>query len=96
MASMGHKESQRNTEEHKEYPMAASTHNFILNYNELNIITGLLNDSYNNTHDTNSKNSTKALLDKIRTQRDCGYPPAKDYPFWRDTYSCPNCCNEEE
>ena len=62
--------------------MAASVHNFILTYNELNIITGLLNDAYNNTYDTNSKNSTKALLDKIRTQRDCGYPPATDFPFW--------------
>lgn len=86
MASMAYSKPQRNTKNHREYPMAASVHNFILTYNELNIITGLLNDSCNSTHDTNSKNSTKALLDKIRTQRDCGYPPANDYPFWMQEY----------
>ena len=66
--------------------MAASTHNFILNYNELNIIVGLLRDSYNNTTDENSKNSTMALMDKIVEQRDSGYP-ARDYPFWRNYFS---------
>jgi len=65
--------------------MAASTHNFILTYNELNIIQGLLRDSYNNTTDENSRNSTKELFDKIVYQRDCGYP-AKDYPFWRNYF----------
>ena len=62
--------------------MAASIHNFILNWNELNIIQGLLWDSYNNTTDDNSKNSTMALMNKIKEQRDSGYP-ARDYPFWR-------------
>lgn len=65
--------------------MSASVHNFILTYNELNIITGLLRDSYDNTTDDNSKNSTMALLDKIKEQRDSGYP-AKDYPFWRNYF----------
>ena len=65
--------------------MAASVHNFILTYNELNIIQGLLRDSYNNAPDKNSKNSTKALMDKIVEQRDSGYP-AKDYPFWRNYF----------
>ena len=62
--------------------MAASVHNFILNYNELNIITGLLWDSYNKSPDKNCATSTMALLEKMRTQRDSGYP-AKDYPFWQ-------------
>jgi hypothetical protein len=65
--------------------MAASTHNFILTYNELNIIQGLLWDSYLNASDENSANSTKALYDKIKQQRDSGYP-AKDYPFWRNYF----------
>ena len=65
--------------------MAASVHNFILSWNELNIIQGLLRDSYNNTTDENSRNSTKELMDKIVDQRDCGYP-AKDYPFWRNYF----------
>jgi hypothetical protein len=61
--------------------MAASIHNFILNFNELNIIQGLLRDSYHNTTDENSRNSTKVLMDKIVDQLYSGYP-AKDYPFW--------------
>ena len=65
--------------------MAASVHNFILTYNELNIIQGLLWDSYINATDENSANSTKALYDKIKQQRDSGYP-AKDYPFWRNYF----------
>ena len=65
--------------------MAASVHNFILTYGELNIITGLLWDSYRNATDENSANSTKALYDKIREQRESGYP-AKDYPFWRNYF----------
>ena len=65
--------------------MAASTHNFILTYNELNIISGLLWDSYINATDENSANSTKALYDKIKQQRDSGYP-ARDYPFWRNYF----------
>ena len=65
--------------------MAASIHNFILNWNELNIIQGLLRDSYHNTTDENSRNSTKELMDKIVEQRDSGYP-ARDYPFWRNYF----------
>ena len=65
--------------------MTASIHNFILNYNELNIITELLRASYENNSDENSANSTKVLHDKLITQRDSGYP-AKDYPFWRNYF----------
>ena len=65
--------------------MAASVHNFILNFNELNIIQGLLRDSYHNTTDENSRNSTKVLMDKIVDQLYSGYP-AKDYPFWRNYF----------
>ena len=65
--------------------MAASAHNFILTWNELNIIQGLLRDSYQNTTDENSRNSTKELIDKIVEQRDSGYP-ARDYPFWRNYF----------
>jgi hypothetical protein len=65
--------------------MAASVHNFILNFNELNIIQGLLRDSYRNTTDENSRNSTKVLMDKIVDQLYSGYP-ARDYPFWRDYF----------
>ena len=66
--------------------MAASVHNFILNFNELNIIQGLLRDSYNNTTDENSRNSTKVLMNKIVEQLYSGYP-ANDYPFWRNYFS---------
>ena len=65
--------------------MAASVHNFILDFNELNIIQGLLRDSYNNTTDENSRNSTMTLMNKIADQRDSGYP-ARDYPFWRNYF----------
>ena len=69
--------------------MAASTHNFILTYNELNIIQGLLWDSYRTAPDENSANSIKALMDKMKQQRDSGYP-AKDYPFWRKYFDITN------
>ena len=65
--------------------MAASMHNFILNWNELNIIQGLLRDSYDNTTDENSRNSTKALMDKLVEQLYSGYP-ASEYPFWRNYF----------
>ena len=65
--------------------MAASMHNFILNWNELNIIQGLLRDSYENTTDENSRNSTKALMDKLVEQLYSGYP-ASEYPFWRNYF----------
>ena len=65
--------------------MAASVHNFILTWNELNIIQGLLRDSYENTTDENSRNSTKALMDKLVEQLYSGYP-ASEYPFWRNYF----------
>jgi len=65
--------------------MAASTHNFILNYNELNIIQGLLYEEVRRTTDENSINSLNELRTKIREQRDSGYP-ARDYPFWRNYF----------
>ena len=65
--------------------MAASMHNFILTWNELNIIQGLLRDSYENTTDENSRNSTKALMDKLVEQLYSGYP-ASEYPFWRNYF----------
>ena len=65
--------------------MAASVHNFILNYNELNIIQGLLYKEVCRITDENSINSLNELRTKIREQRDSGYP-AKDYPFWRNYF----------
>jgi hypothetical protein len=74
--------------------MAASVHNFILTFNELNIIQGLLRDSYDNAPDDNCRNSTKVLMDKLVEQLYSGYP-AKDYPFWRKYFdkfaSCTTC-----
>ena len=65
--------------------MAASVHNFILTYNELNTITGLLWEAINETNDENTRNSLMSLYMKMRKQRDSGYP-AKDYPFWRQYF----------
>ena len=62
--------------------MAASTHNFILTWGELNIIQGLLHDSVKQATDKNERNTLLALREKMVKQRDSGYP-AKDYPFWR-------------
>jgi hypothetical protein len=62
--------------------MAASVHNFILTWNELNKIQGLLYDAMKNAPDENSRNSLEVLRTKMIEQRDSGYP-AKDYPFWR-------------
>jgi len=62
--------------------MAASVHNFILTYNELNIIQGLLYEEVCRITDENSINSLNELRTKIQEQRDSGYP-AKDYPYWR-------------
>ncbi len=64
--------------------MAASVHNFILTYEELQVILSALDEQGNRQffdRDTNGANRTKALETKIREQRDSGYP-AKDYPFW--------------
>ena len=65
--------------------MAASVHNFILSYNELNIIQGMLKERATTVTDKNSVNELLALSEKLREQRDCGYP-AKDYPFWRNYF----------
>lgn len=65
--------------------MAASTHNFILVFNELNIIQGLLRDAIEKATDSNSKNSLTALHTKLNDQLYSGYP-AKDYPFWRNYF----------
>ena len=65
--------------------MAASVHNFILTWEELNIIQGLLQEEVRRSTDENSINSLNALRTKIQEQRDSGYP-AKDYPFWRQYF----------
>ena len=65
--------------------MAASVHNFILTYSELNIIQGLLYEEVRRITDENSIRSLNELITKIQKQRDSGYP-AKDYPFWRNYF----------
>ncbi len=74
--------------------MAASVHNFILTYNELNIIQGLLYQAVHRATDENSKNSLNELRTKIQNQRDSGYP-AKDYPFWRQYFE-PRASTQED
>ncbi len=65
--------------------MAASVHNFILTWGELNMIQVLLNDSVKRATDENERNTLLALREKMIEQRDSGYP-AKDYPFWRQYF----------
>ena len=65
--------------------MAASVHNFILTYGELNTIAGLLHNAALHAPDENSRNTLAALHTKMREQRDSGYP-ARDYPFWRNYF----------
>jgi hypothetical protein len=62
--------------------MAASIHNFILDFNELNIIQGLVREAIQNAPDENCRNSMTVLHNKLNDQLYSGYP-AKDYPFWR-------------
>ena len=62
--------------------MAASVHNVILSWNEMNIIQGVLGEIVT---DKNSVNELLALSEKIAKQRDEGYP-AKNYPFWRNYF----------
>jgi hypothetical protein len=62
--------------------MAASVHNFILNFNELNIIQGLMREAVENAPDENSRNSLTVLHKKLYDQLYSGYP-AMDYPFWK-------------
>ena len=65
--------------------MAASVHNLILSYNELNIIQGLLGEVAALRTDGNTINELNVLREKIAKQRDEGYP-ARDYPFWRNYF----------
>jgi len=65
--------------------MAASVHNLILSYNELNIIQGVLGEVANMRTDGNSINELVSLRKKIAEQRDEGYP-IKNYPFWRNYF----------
>ena len=52
--------------------MAASTHNFILTWGELNMIQVLLNDSVKQATDENERNTLLALREKMVKQRDSG------------------------
>lgn len=65
--------------------MAASMHNLILSWNELNIIQGVLGEIVAMRTDGNTIRELEALREKIAKQRDEGYP-AKDYPFWRNYF----------
>ena len=65
--------------------MAASVHNLILSYNELNIIQGLLGEVAALRTDGNSVRELNVLREKIAKQRDEGYP-IKNYPFWRNYF----------
>jgi len=65
--------------------MAASMHNLILSYNELNIIQGVLREVANMRMDGNTIRELVSLRKKIAKQRDEGYP-AKNYPFWRNYF----------
>ena len=70
--------------------MVASVHNFILNYQELNLVKESLGDKINNTHDENSRNELKRLQEKLHHQQGQTYP-AMEYPFWRKL-----CTTEKE
>jgi len=65
--------------------MAASMHNLILSYNELNIIQCVLSEIAAMRTDGNSIRELGVLREKIAKQRDEGYP-AKNYPFWRNYF----------
>ena len=65
--------------------MAASVHNLILTWNELNVIQGLLGEVAKMRTDGNSIKELNVLREKIAKQRDEGYP-AKNYPFWRNYF----------
>ena len=65
--------------------MAASVHNLILTWNEMNIIQGLLGEVVKMRTDGNSIRELSVLREKIAKQRDEGYP-AKNYPFWRNYF----------
>jgi hypothetical protein len=65
--------------------MAASVHNLILTYNELNIIQGVLGEIVALRTDGNTVRELTVLREKIAKQRDEGYP-SKNYPFWRNYF----------
>ena len=65
--------------------MAASMHNLILSYNELNIIQCVLGEIVAMRTDGNTIRELSVLREKIAKQRDEGYP-AKNYPFWRNYF----------
>ena len=69
--------------------MAASVHNLILTWDEMNIVQGVLGEIVALRTDGNSIRELNVLREKIAKQRDEGYP-AKNYPFWR------NCFGDEE
>ena len=64
--------------------MAASMHNFILSYHELNLIQWILKEKAESSTDENSIRELETLSTKLREQKDKGYP-AMDYPFWKKT-----------
>jgi len=63
--------------------MAASIHNFILSWYELNVIQGVLKEKAESITDKNSIRELETLSTKLREQRDRGYP-SMDYPFWKE------------
>ena len=65
--------------------MAASVHNLILSWNELNIIQGVLDEVCHMRTDGNTIRELMSLRKKIANQRDEGYP-SKNYPFWRNYF----------
>ena len=65
--------------------MAASVHNLILTYGELNVIQGLLGEVAKMRTDGNSVRELTVLREKIAKQRDEGYP-AKNYPYWKKCF----------
>ena len=65
--------------------MAASMHNLILSWNELNIIKGVLDEVAKQRTDGNTIRELTELRKKLAKQRDEGYP-AKNYPFWRNYF----------
>ena len=65
--------------------MAASVHNLILTYGELNVIQGALGETVALRTDGNSIRELTVLREKIAKQRDEGYP-AKNYPYWKKCF----------
>ncbi len=70
--------------------MAASVQNFILDYQELNLVIYALRDAVDNTQDDNSRNELIRLQEKLYHQQGQSYP-AMEYPYWRKL-----CTTEKE